>query len=125
MAKTVIAITPARELRDRVLSSLGRRYKVWPVAGGEGVWRLMEEGIRPQLLVCPVRFDGASVLTFRARLMGMPAGRFVPIVVYATDRERSTEEVPLRVADRVVGAPIDEMELRRAAEDLLGAPTIL
>jgi CheY-like chemotaxis protein len=125
MAKTVIAVTPERRHRDHVLASLANRYKVWPVADGDSVWRLLEEGVRPQLIICPVRFDGFSVLTFRAQLATSPSARYLPLLVYATRAQRSTDEVPLRVADRVIASPIDEFELRRATEELLGSPTVL
>lgn len=125
MAKTVIAVTPERRHRDLVLASLAKRYKVWPVTDSDGVFRLLEEGIQPQLIICPVRFDGFSVLTLRAQLATSPVARYVPLLVYATRAQQTTEEVPLRVADRVIASPIDDFELRRATEELLGSPTIL
>ncbi len=122
MPKTVLAVTPDAETKAVVREALRHRYSVWTASSRNKALQYLREGVTPQLVISPLRFENATVLTFRQEVCTFPRLKRVPFLVYADVHEQAVYAGQLRAAERVLDYPFDSIRLASAVDALLSKP---
>jgi len=111
MPKTVLAVDDDAQTLQLIRSALQRRYKVWTFSDPYKALASVQEGVKPQLVLCNYRLFGMTGSEFRSQLSSHLLIGKVPFVYLLSLSERNRAESLSAQGDRSLQLPLSEAEL--------------
>jgi hypothetical protein len=113
MAKTIIAVMRTQGDVRLARQALAQHYKLWTCSSIARVLEMLDEGIRPQLIVSPFVRNEVNSLFNHKDLQG------VPILLYAEPNDIAAYQGEMKRAAALVHYPISEFTLLSTADKFL------
>jgi PleD family two-component response regulator len=122
MPKTVLAVDDDAQTLAQIRSALQRRYKVWTFSDPYKALTSVQEGVKPQLVLCNYRLFGMTGSEFRSQLRSHLLVGKVPFVYLLSLSERNQAESLSAQGDRFLQLPLSEAELVALVDHYLAVP---
>ncbi|MBS3966672.1 MAG: response regulator [Truepera sp.] len=122
MPKTVLAVDDDAQTLQLIRSALQRRYKVWTFSDPYKALASVQEGVRPQLVLCNHQLFGMTGSEFRSQLRSHLLMGKVPFVFLLNLSERSEAKALNERGDRFLQLPLSEVELVALVDHYLAVP---
>lgn len=122
MPKTVLAVDDDAQTLALIRSTLQRRYKVWTFSDPYKALASVQEGVKPQLVLCNYRLFGMIGSDFRSQLRSHPLMAKVPFVFLLNLSQRSEAKALNERGDRFLQLPLSEVELVALVDHYLAVP---
>jgi PleD family two-component response regulator len=110
MAKTILAIFDKASDVKLVRHTLANEHRVWNCPSIKRALELIEEGLRPQMVLTPYIPDETEKLFVHKEL------QISPILIYAEPKNIAKYQHQMRRARAVIHYPINEFALQRDVE---------
>ena len=122
MPKTVLAVDDDAQTLQLIRSALQRRYKVWTFSDPYKALASVQEGVKPQLVLCNYRLFGMTGSEFRSQLLSYPLMSKAPFVYLLSFSERNRAESLSAQGEHSLQKPLSEAELVALVDRYLAVP---
>lgn len=109
MAKTILAILD-KASDVKLVRQVLNEQRIWNCQSTQKALELMEEGLRPQMVLSPY-LPGQTEILFEH-----PHLQLAPIILYAEPRDIAKYQHQMRRARAIIHYPINEFALQRDIE---------
>ncbi len=124
MPKTVLAVADDTQTLQAIRGALQHRYKVWTFRDPYKALASVQEGIKPQLVLCGYQLFGMTGSEFRSQLRGRPRLGEAPFVFLLSLSERNRAESLRAQGDHFLflQLPLSKLELIALVDRYLALP---